>query len=397
MPDGPVENLDPVRPYRRLHESTRAPQPALPAAGPPKDPEPASSPVTDATPTEVGVPPSATGAGAMENNDGAPTVPGVTGPAPLPQPGPPAPYPPPVAEREVQIALWGATSSGKSTYLWTLPLAAEQQGWTVIPLDEASEEYKVRAETDLMKEGLLPIPTADEVLIRWRLEKPPSIAGPWWRRRQVPGSRILLRTIERRGGDFEKLTQSVADQLVHADGIVYLFDPDRELNPKAGDNVGFFIAAMTRLQRRTAELNRMVDGRLPHHLAVCITKLDAVKVFAKAREGFWVTQATTWPFFPQVSPGDAQPFFDWLCRTELGDAANFVRDRIVANFLPQRVEYFVCSAIGFGRDEHRQFDLSDFGNLTSGGDRVRSMPRPINVLEPLVALDRSRRLSGGPQ
>jgi hypothetical protein len=395
MPDEPAENLGPVRgPYRRLHESRQARPPALPAARPP---EQANSPVTDATPTEFGGPPTATGAGSRENNDGPPTDPGANGPELQPQPGPSSPHPLPPAEREVQIALWGATSSGKSTYLWTLPLAAEQQGWTVIPVDEASEEYKVRAETDLMKEGLLPIPTEDEVVIGWRLEKAPSIAGPWWRRRQIPGSRILLRTIERKGGDFEKLTQSVADQLVRADGIVYLFDPDRELNPKSPDNVGFFIAAMTRLQRRTAELDRMVDGRLPHHLAVCITKFDAVKVFAKAREGFWVTQASAWPFFPQVSPGDAQPFFDWLCHTKLGDAASFVRDRIVANFLPQRVEYFVTSAIGFGLHERKKFDLSDFGNLTHKGDRVRSLPRPINVLEPLVALDRSRRLSGGPR
>jgi hypothetical protein len=299
----------------------------------------------------------------------------------------------------MQIALWGATSSGKSTYLWTLPLAAEQQGWTLTPLDEASEEYKVRAETDLMTEGLLPLPTADEVLIRWQLEKPPSVEGPWWHRREVPGSRIVLRTIERRGGDFETLTQSVADQLAHADGIAYLFDPDRELNPNAVDNVKFFIAAMTRLQRRSAELDRMIGGRLPHHLAVCITKLDAVKVFAKAREGFWVAQSAQWPHFPQVAPHHAEPFFDWLCRTELGEAASFVRDRIVANFLPQRVKYFVCSAIGFGLHQRRQcdgrgqFNLSDFSNLTSEGDRVRSMPRPINILEPLIALERSRRFS----
>ena len=395
MPDGP-ESLDPVRPYRQLHESARAPVPELPAAGPPRHPDPANPPVTDGRPTEFGGEPTSTG-GSMDHIDGPPTVPSVNGSAPRPQPGPSSPHPRPIAEREVQIALWGATSSGKSTYLWTLPLAAEQQGWTVIPLDRASEEYKARAETDLMQEGLLPIPTAEELLIRWRLEKIPSIVGPWWDRRRVPGSRILLRTIERPGGDIEKVTQSVADQLVHADGIVYLFDPDRELNPKSDDNVRYFIRAMNRLQRRTAELNRVVGGRLPHHLAVCITKFDAVKVFAKAREGFWVTQATAWPHFPQVSPSDAQPFFDWLCRTELGDAASFVRDRIVANFLPQRVEYFVCSAIGFGLHERRQFDLSDFSNLTERGDRVRSLPRPVNVLEPLVALDRSRRLSGGPR
>lgn len=398
-PDEPTEKID--RPYRQLHESTWGSMHELPAAGPPQNPQPASSPMTDAEPTDFGGPPTAMDVGSMAHNGRPSTVPSMNGSAPRLQPGPLSPHSPSIAERETQIALWGATSSGKSTYLWTLPLAAEQQDWTVTPLDEASEEYKVRAETDLITERLLPIPTADEVMIRWQLEKAPSEKGPWWRRREVPGSRILLRTIERRGGDFETLTQSVADQLVHADGIVYLFDPDRELNPKSVDNVKFFIAAMARLQRKTTELNRMVGGRLPHHLAVCITKFDAVKVFAKAREGFWVTQATEWPFFPQVSPRDAQPFFDWLCRTELGDAASFVRDRIVANFLPQRVQYFVCSAIGFGLHEPRQrdgrgrFDLSDFGNLTSEGDRVRSMPRPINVLEPLVALERSRRSSGG--
>jgi hypothetical protein len=387
MPDEPAENIDPVRPYRQIHETWWGPMQALPAPGPPTSPQPGNPPWTDGGPTQFGEPP---------------TIPSQNGSVPQPQLAPLPPPPISIAEREMQIALWGATSSGKSTYLWTLPLAARQQGWTVTPMDEASEEFKVRAETDLT-EGLLPIPTQDEVLIRWQLEKAPSVEGPWWRRREVPGARILLRTIERHGGDFETLTQSVADQLVQADGIVYLFDPDRELNPNTIDNVKFFIAAMNRLQRRTRELGRMVGGRLPHHLAVCITKLDAVKVFAKAREGFWVTQAAEWPHFPQVTPRDAQPFFDWLCRTELGDAASFVRDEIVANFLPHRVRYFVCSAIGFGLHKRRQcdgqgqFDLSDFGNLTSNGDRVRSMPRPINVLEPLIALERSRRFSGGPR
>ena len=382
-PDGPAEG-----PFRELHQRMRA-LPELPTTVPPTVPEQGNPSVTKAT--QPGTLPTATAAESTQNNGGPATASVENELGQQTYTEVTTPYLSPATEQEMKIALWGATGSGKSTYLWTLPLAAEQQSWTVIPLDEASEEFKVRAETSLMTEGRLPLPTADEVSISWRLEKPPATTGPWWRRRQDPGCRILLTTIERRGGDFEQLTESVARQLLNADGIVYLFDPERELNPDSVDNVAFFVAAMARLQRQTAGLNRLVDGRLPHHLAVCITKLDAIKVFAKAREGFWVSQASAWPFFPKVSPGDAQLFFDWLCRTELGDAASFVRDRIVANFLPRRVQYFVSSAIGFCLHKDRNFDLSDFGNLTSEGKRVRSMPRPINILEPLVALNRSKR------
>ncbi|HET9255879.1 MAG TPA: hypothetical protein VFO16_11845 [Pseudonocardiaceae bacterium] len=402
-PDDGAETRYPVRPYRRVHESESpwGPVRQLPAGGPPTRRMPGAPPADGKT-TEFSAPPGPVGTGPP---DGSVTIPIQNGSPPDGR----APWweqaqsPPQVrpAERETRIALWGATSSGKTTYLWTLPLAAEAQGWTVTPLDQASEAFKDRAEFDLTTEGLLPTGTQKPVQIRWKLEQPPGVEGPRWRRREIPGSQIVLSTIERSGGDFETVPPGVTEQLAEADGIVYLFDPDRELNQNSPNNVKYFIAAMNSLRRRSHEMDRMVDGRLPHHLAVCVTKLDAVKVFAKAREGFWVTQAAEWPHFPQVAPQHAQPFFEWLCRTELGDAANFVRDRIVANFLPHRVTYFVCSAIGFGlngdrlRDGRGQFDLSDFSNLTSEGNRVRGMPRPINVLEPLVALERSRRPSSG--
>ena len=152
--------------------------------------------------------------------------------------------------------------------------------------------------------------------------------------------------------------QAVVDQLIDSDGIIYLFDADNELNPDARDNVEFFKAAMARLRRLSADRGLLVNGTSPHRLVVCVTKFDAGTVFAKAREGYWVTQSCEEPFLPEVAPRDARPFFDWLCRREFGDSAEAVHTEIGVNFHPDRVHYFITSAIGF-RLTHGQFDLAN--------------------------------------
>src|SRR5262245_61385908 len=115
-PDDGVETRYPGRPYRQVHESegTWEPMRQLPAGGSPTRRMPGAPPADGKT-TEFSAPPRPVGTGPP---DGSVTIPVQNGSAP----DGPAPWwertqsSPQVrpAERETRIALWGATSSGKT-------------------------------------------------------------------------------------------------------------------------------------------------------------------------------------------------------------------------------------------------------------------------------------------
>lgn len=58
------------------------------------------------------------------------------------------------------------------------------------------------------------------------------------------------------------------------------------------------------------------------------------------------------------------------------------------HFLPERVSWFVLSAVGFHRRPDGSLDPDDCYNVVhdGGGALLRGPARPVNVLEPLVAL-----------
>jgi hypothetical protein len=94
-----------------------------------------------------------------------------------------------------------------------------------------------------------------------------------------------------------------------------------------------------------------------------------------------------------VHDDTAGQFFADMCRqSDLGNS-DIVSRAIAHYFRPERIRYFITSAIGFyiSRGERRFKDQS-YQNVTldgAGQFRIRGAVHPINVLEPLLWLGHS--------
>ncbi len=319
-----------------------------------------------------------------------------------------APPPAPAAPgNAVRVALWGASGSGKSTYLWALPRAlhgnsGRSDGWTITPLDDASRTYLSEAETGLVVNRVLPQGTLSSWSVRWLLARSSR------RRlslRPGPASRILLTVEDRPGGDYRDASDAAVAQLADADAIVYLYDPVRDSRER-NETFQAFSSTLRAVSTRLLGTGRLrEDGRLPQHLAVCVTKFDDPAIFDRACRGHWATQSDTKPYLPRIADRYAHDFFAELCKST-GGTGEEVRRLIQDSFVKERVRYYVTSSIGFNLDHEDEFDPDDYGNLdheptpergpgrpgadTAGQyrERLRSIPVPVNVLEPLVDLDR---------
>ena len=62
---------------------------------------------------------------------------------------------------------------------------------------------------------------------------------------RTPYSAVTIHTVDRPGGDFEAASEEVVRQLESADGILFLFDPSRELNENQGDGIKSSSSAWT--------------------------------------------------------------------------------------------------------------------------------------------------------
>ena len=151
------------------------------------------------------------------------------------------------------------------------------------------------------------------------------------------------------------------------------------------DFVGTLNELLSRVHKR---LGGLPGGRLPHHLAVCVTKFDDSRVFEKARQQRWVSQAN-----PSALPLPADP------KAYFASISGRVADAIGNAFDPARTAYFVTSAVGFRRALDDTVDLRDYSNvrIVDGGPRIIGEVRPMNVLEPLIWLERSIRRQGPPR
>jgi hypothetical protein len=145
---------------------------------------------------------------------------------------------------------------------------------------------------------------------------------------------------------------------------------------------------------RVREAGRLVRNRLPHQVAVCVTKFDDPAFFDAAVRAGYVNQQPEGSRLPVVLPKHGRQFFDWVCRGYRGGTATMIADALQSFFHEDRVRYYATSAIGFRLNRQLIFDYNDYRNIEifNGVPRIRTMPRPLNVLEPLIELE--RRISG---
>ncbi|MFG2130961.1 caspase family protein [Streptomyces sp. NPDC048751] len=301
------------------------------------------------------------------------------------------------ARTPVRIGLWGAPASGKTTLLAALAhvVGDTQQGygsWRISGTDRVAEEFLVQHKGVLMNNRFPPATEAAGEPLRFRFSGEPDEADGAdgtdtdfvVEVQDLPGEYFH----DQRVIDDVSLTQ----RLAASDGLVYLFDPTNE---RANASADYLFGIIQRLTTHLEESGHPSGRYLPHSLAVCVTKFDDPAVFRAARIARWGTQGDDRYRFPRVKDQHARQFFAWAAERFAGASGGRLRHLVENHFDPERTVYFVTSAIGFHVGADGVFDASDFANSSTNGMRIRGGVRPMNVLEPFIALERLIRLDAG--
>jgi hypothetical protein len=317
------------------------------------------------------------------------------------------------------IGLWGATQCGKTTFLAALYIAVNRssQDLNIFGADEESTEFMVESNRMLTKEHRFPEGTLVVNNYSWTMNVTRVVQQERTRfgqttpqvteatrfnieMRDAPGRVFSSISAMPQGGSRLDLgdgspdddTDSPDDILDHlaadCEGILLLIDPTRER--QEGDAHEFFQGTLLRIAQRRMAL--MPPGsKLPHYVAVCITKFDDPEVYRFARMNGFRTYDNDDPYqFPRVHSDDAEAFFRELCNSDESDA-DLICKGLQNFFHPERVRYFVTSAIGF-YVKNNQFRENDHQNAIEQEDgtfRIRGQIHPINVLEPILWLGQS--------
>jgi energy-coupling factor transporter ATP-binding protein EcfA2 len=310
------------------------------------------------------------------------------------------------ARVSARIGMLGPTGCGKTTYLAVLDLAlARAPGdWLIRGASEEADDYLNR---NVMLLAQRRFPPATMAASRFSFVLTGSTASSVLRAGQPSKPapmELLLDMMDMSGGLFAEYSRdhpkthlplglfgrygdedpygSVLDYLESCGGLLLLFDPGRE------DDVGDYYDYLRRALLALSDRSRDRESYLPHRVAVCVTKFDDPFVFRKAAAGRHVQLGDTLSSVPRVSEARSRAFFRDLCTGTNG--ADLVMALFEHYFHPDRIMYFVTSAIGFYLNPTTgRFDDSDFANVVmeeGGENRIRGRVRPINVVEPLLWL-----------
>ena len=297
--------------------------------------------------------------------------------------------------------MWGAQATGKTTFLAALEVALLRRpdlGWSLSGDDQASTQALVTLTNDVADNHVFPRPTGRVENYKWSLEA--ELRGAvkewhWWgRRRRNLHVRIPLDLVDAPGesADGNQMygrasSKLFIDNMARSAGVVLFYDPVSEF--ERGDafrhTFGVLAQLKTQVQRR---------GRLPHYVAVCITKFDEIRVLESAQKLRLVEYDPERLEFPRVPDEYAREFFTRLCRLSRTDNAELMLPLLEQTFREERIRFFVTSAIGFYIDRHLGvFDPEDYQNHVPavGGEpaRIRGAIHPINVVEPILWLGRN--------
>lgn len=340
-----------------------------------------------------------------------------------------------------RVGLWGAPESGKTTYLAALSVAVQRfpaKDLMIYGTDDSSTEFLEHHTTLLTRDRRFPPSTHMEQQLSWVVQM--SAEVPVRKRFGRPGRAVVplelnLDLLDEPGTIYDSggagtppggggggaalgfddedddddetpgtgagtsavTEDSVMDDLAGCDGLLLLFDPTREW--KSGDAYNYFQGTLLRIAQRRMPGRTEPGGRLPHYVAVCITKFDHPDVYWQAkRRGYRSFSADDPYLFPRVPDELAEEFFiDLVHQSERGNA-DLVPEALRRYFYPDRIRYFVTSAIGFHLSRRAaRFQEQDFMSIVPqpGGDPlIRGAIHPINVVEPLIWLGQSLAAGG---
>jgi hypothetical protein len=298
------------------------------------------------------------------------------------------------------IAMWGTPGSGKTTFLAALSIALGRHdlGWKLVGSDHPSTNALIQLTTELMSRQRFPEATVGIERYSWFLVGPPGRRARAWFGRNGGSEdsvKIGLDLRDPSGEIFglDRASDELVEHLVNSRGIIYLFDPVWEF--AYGDSFDYLYGVLSRLAQRMLGSPDFADGRLPHHMAVCITKFDDIRMLETAEKLRLVTYDSSDQFgFPRVSDGEAPELFRKLCEVSRSGNAELVFNYLQQYFHPERVRFYVTSSIGFHMNPALgRFDPDDFQNLIPDPAdpkrlTIRGPVYPINVMEPVLWLGR---------
>jgi len=298
------------------------------------------------------------------------------------------------------LVMLGGPGSGKTTYLAALSIALMRgPGWRLIAKDDLSTSMLTQGVLDLIRRRVFPRATDEITSYHWRLAgEVEHVLRTGWRRRpvrRVEAVSVDLRVTDATGEIFARhqpgSRSSLIEELFRSAGIIFLFDPTREF--EVGDTFEYVLQAVTMLQQRAQADRASAGDRLPHYVAVCLSKFDEDSTFQSAELMHLISYDDEDPRgFPRVADSDAREFLRRLCALAPSGTAELAISKLEDSFRPERIKYFVTSAIGFHLDQRiRRFDPEDRGNYLldqyeQGIYRIRGAVYPINVAEPLIWL-----------
>ena len=309
----------------------------------------------------------------------------------------------------VKIGIIGGTGSGKTTYLASLRISAllgESGGWRIDGLDDICEgsELFLSDMTETLLTGSFPGATSgtgkdlafmvsgtltqaiasrivglmgisdqltSATLKRFKMARPVNF--PLYFRDQ-PGV-VFYETKE----THDKLWKHLAD----CTGLIYLYDYTTDAKSRYNNYLS--------LQKPTGflfqELNRqgrLIEKKLHHHVAVCVTKFDDPTVYERLNSADLVEMRY-----------DGVPFV-----SDANSAFHTLADPLTVNtiknyFHEENTHYFVTSSIGFYKSSDGSIDPIREPNteiVTENGERkliIRGEIKPINVFDPLAWLEHS--------
>ncbi|WP_030455002.1 ATP-binding protein [Herbidospora cretacea] len=300
------------------------------------------------------------------------------------------------------IAMWGAPGSGKTTLLAALSIALNRRedDWKIIGQNPESTAYLTEMTSALTSGKEFPEASTALETFQWALIGPAQ-RSLFRRQSKRASTTIGLTMVDAPGGHFapgkrggrtggaEERQEELMANLTQSRGIVFLFDPIREF--EVGDAYDHLHGPLNRLAEKMLESNEFIGGKLPHHIAVCITKFDDPRVLQTAQKRGLI-ELDDRHRFPRVGSDEARDLFGQLSRVSATGTADMVINSLDKFFHESHIKFYVTSSIGFYVNPQTEtFDWNDYLNLIPDESdhaalRIRGPVYPINVVEPMLWL-----------
>jgi hypothetical protein len=299
--------------------------------------------------------------------------------------------------------MWGGSGTGKTTFLGVLDIALNRKdyGLTMTGADDASVDMLTEMTETINDRREFPPATQSIDVFKWdiysvRPPHPPpgGTAAPPTRPFKItlkltdPSGELMKRG-QRSNPDRKKLI----DDIVDSTGILFMFDPIREF--AQGDAFSTTNGVLKQLLLAFASKDpAKFTGRLPHYVAVCITKFDEPRILETARRMGVLRRDPHDPHdLPWVHNNDARKLLNSLTMVSGSGDGDMIVNALNTHFYPERVSYFVTSAVGlYVNPQTQKFDIDDPQNLIknsagmSNSARIRGPVRPFNIVEPVLWL-----------